>query len=432
MSGKELNSFQIAQQQIKTAVDKLGLSPAVYELLKEPLKVLTVSIPVEMEDGSVKVFTGYRAQHNHAQGPLKGGIRFHPDVTLDEVKALSMWMTFKCAVAGLPYGGGKGGVAVNPKELTPKELERLSRGYIQAVAPILGAEKDIPAPDVYTNPQVMAWMMDEFSKLKGHNEFGVITGKPLSVGGSAGRNEATARGCMITVREAAKAIGLNLKGATVAVQGYGNAGSIVARLLHELGCKIIAVVDSVGGAYSSAGMDPVALADFKAKTGTVKGYPGTRNISNTDLLTMECDILVPAALENQITAEIAPRVKAKIVGEAANGPTTPEADVILHQRGVLVIPDILASAGGVTVSYFEWVQNNMGYYWSEAEVNEKLEREMVKAFQAVYNMYKSRKDVDMRVAAYMVAIRRVAEAMQVRGWLGHTPKENKQKDVLSA
>ncbi|HHW43782.1 glutamate dehydrogenase [Desulfofundulus thermobenzoicus] len=414
----ETNPFINAQQEIKRAVSRLGLHPAVYEILKQPLKVLTVVIPVEMDDGTIRVFTGYRVQHNSAPGPVKGGIRFHPDVTLEEVKALAMWMTFKCAVVGLPYGGSKGGVVCNPRELSPGELERLSRGYVRAIAEIVGAEKDIPAPDVYTNPQIMAWMMDEFSRYKGHNEFGFITGKPLSVGGSAGRNEATARGCAIVVREAARMLGIPLDGATVAVQGYGNAGSIVARLLHEMGCRIIAVVDSTGGAYNAAGMNPVKLREHKARTGSVRGFPGSRPISSAELLTMECDILVPAALENQINASVAGQVKAKIVAEAANGPTTPEGDRILNQKGVFVIPDILASAGGVTVSYFEWVQNNMGYYWTGEEVNRRLEEIMVRGFHEVVAMRRLGRDVDMRLAAYMVAVKKVAEAMEVRGWLG--------------
>ncbi|KKM10137.1 glutamate dehydrogenase [Clostridiales bacterium PH28_bin88] len=427
-----LNPFENAQQEIKRAVTRLGMHPAVYEILKQPMKVLTVVIPVQMDDGSIKVFTGYRAQHNNAPGPYKGGIRFHPDVTLDEVKALAMWMTFKCGVVGLPYGGGKGGVACNPKELSRGELERLSRGYIRAVAEVVGAEKDIPAPDVYTNPQIMAWMMDEFSQLKGYNEFGVITGKPLVVGGSAGRNEATARGCSIVVREAAKTLGFSLKGATVAVQGFGNAGSIVARLLHAEGCRIVAVVDSTGGAYNPAGMDPGRLSEHKVKTGSVKGYPGTKSVSSAELLTMECDILVPAALENQITASVASQVKAKIVAEAANGPTTPDGDRVLTQQGVFLIPDILASAGGVTVSYFEWVQNNMGYYWTEQEVNERLEAIMVKGFQEVLTMKKLGKDIDMRLAAYMVAVKRVADAMAVRGWLGNTTSQVAKMEVKPA
>ncbi|MCL6478072.1 MAG: Glu/Leu/Phe/Val dehydrogenase [Peptococcaceae bacterium] len=432
MSDKELNSFKIAQQQIKAAIQKLNLPASVYEILKQPMNVMTVAIPVKMDDGSVRVFTGYRAQHNYAAGPLKGGVRFHPDVTLEEVMALSMWMTFKCAVVGLPYGGGKGGVICDPKELSPGELERLSRGYIQAIAPIVGPEKDIPAPDVYTNSQIMAWMMDEFCKIRQYNAFGVVTGKPLKIGGSLGRNEATARGCAIAVREMAKAMGLSLEGARVAIQGFGNAGGIVARLLYEMGCRIIAAVDSKGGAYDPAGVDPVKLAAHKAKTGSVKGYPGTRDVAFQELLALDCDILVPAALENQITAENAMQVRARIVAEAANGPTTPEADVILRRKGIQVLPDILASAGGVTVSYFEWVQNNMGYYWTEEEVNRKLEQVIVQAFQEVYEMFKQHKDEDMRVAAYMVAVKRVAEAMQVRGWLDRQENVRWQQKVKSA
>lgn len=418
MSAKKLNSFKMAQQQIKIAAKKLGLSNAVYEILKSPMRTVEVSIPVEMDDGNIKVFTGYRAQHNHARGPLKGGIRFHPDVTLDEVKALSIWMTFKCAVLGLPFGGGKGGVVCDPKKLSLNELERLSRGYIQAIAPVIGSEKDIPAPDVYTNSQIMAWMVDEFAKIRQYNDLGLMTGKPLVLGGSAGRSEATARGCMIAVREVASALGLKLKGATVAVQGYGNAGSIVARLLNELGCKIIAVTDSRGGVYNPGGINPVSLLDYKKQSGSVAGYPGAKSITSQKLLTMECDILIPAALENQITKENAADVKAKIIGEAANGPTTPEADRIFAEKGTMVIPDILANAGGVTVSYFEWVQNNYGYYWTEEEVNSRLEEMMVKAFKEVYDLYKRRKDIDMRTAAYMLSIKRLTEAMQVRGWLG--------------
>ncbi|GAW93031.1 Glu/Leu/Phe/Val family dehydrogenase [Calderihabitans maritimus] len=432
MTENKLNSYRIAQQQIQAAVKQLGLSSTVYELLKQPMRELTVAIPVEMDDGSVKVFIGYRVQHNHALGPLKGGIRFHPEVTLDEVRALAMWMTFKCAVVGLPYGGAKGGVICDPKKLSLRELQRLSRGYVNAVAPLLGIEKDIPAPDVYTNAQVMAWMMDEFSKIKQYNEFGVITGKPQVVGGSAGRHEATARGCMIVVREAARALEIPLQGATVAVQGFGNAGSIIARLLHEQGCRLVAAVDSSGGAYNRRGLDPIRLAEYKSKTGSVKGYPGSQNITSQELLTLDCDILIPAALENQITAQNAPYVKARIIGEAANGPTTPEADRILKENRTLVIPDILASAGGVTVSYFEWVQNRMGYYWSTEEVNKKLEDIMVRSFREVYQTYQQRKDVDMRTAAYMVAIKRISEAMEVRGWLGEEKKEQRERQVLLA
>ncbi|MDI3534128.1 MAG: glutamate dehydrogenase [Thermosediminibacterales bacterium] len=411
-----LNPFKIVQQQLKTACEKLGYDDSVYELLKEPEKVLTVNIPVKMDDGSIKTFIGFRSQHNTAVGPAKGGVRFHPDVTLDEVKALSTWMTIKCSVVGIPYGGAKGGVVVNPKELSKSELERLARGYFRAIASMVGPEKDIPAPDVYTNPQIMAWFMDEYSKLKGYNTPGVVTGKPLNLGGSAGRNEATARGCTFTIREAAKEIGLDLNGATVAVQGYGNAGSVAAKLLAELGCKIVAVNDSKGGAYNPEGLDPLAVLKHKENTSTVKGFPGTKDISGEELLELDVDILIPAALENVITSKNAANIKAKIIGECANGPTTPEADKILYKNGILVIPDILANAGGVTVSYFEWVQNLMNYYWSEEEVNSKLEAIMVKAFKEVYAMHKE-KGVNMREAAYLVSVKRVADAMKIRGWL---------------
>ncbi|MCG0276054.1 MAG: Glu/Leu/Phe/Val dehydrogenase [Thermosediminibacteraceae bacterium] len=411
-----LNPFEIVQKQIKAACEKLGLEDSVYEVLKEPEKVLTVSIPVRMDDGSVKTFIGYRSQHSTVLGPAKGGVRFHPDVTMDEVKALSAWMTFKCAVVGIPYGGGKGGVRCNPKELSSAELERLSRGYFRAISPIIGPEKDIPAPDVYTNAQVMAWFMDEFSQLKGYNTPGVVTGKPIVLGGSLGRTEATSRGVMFIIREAAKKIGLDLTKATVAVQGYGNVGSIAARLLHELGCKIVAVNDSQGGAYNPEGLDPVALLEYKKKNKTVKGFPGSRDITGEELLELDVDILVPAALENVITSRNADKIKAKIIGEAANGPTTPEADEILYKNGVLVIPDILCNAGGVTVSYFEWVQNLMNFYWTEEEVNNKLEHIMVKAFNEVFNIHKEY-GVNMREAAYMLAIKRIAEALKLRGWV---------------
>jgi glutamate dehydrogenase len=411
-----LNPFEIVQKEIKSACEKLGLDNSVYEILKEPERVLTVSIPVKMDDGTTKTFIGFRSQHSTAIGPAKGGVRFHPNVSLDEVKALSTWMTFKCSVVGIPYGGGKGGVICNPKELSKGELERLSRGYFKAISPIIGPEKDIPAPDVYTNAQVMAWFMDEFSTLKGYNTPGVVTGKPIIIGGSLGRNEATARGATFTIREAAKNLGLDLTKATVAIQGYGNAGSIAARLLSELGCKIVAVNDSQGGAYNPEGLDPKAVLEFKEKNKTVKGFPGSKDISGEDLLELDVDILVPAALENVITSKNAANIKAKIVGECANGPTTPEADKVLYENGVLVIPDILCNAGGVTVSYFEWVQNLMNFYWTEEEVNTRLEHIMVKAFNEVYKMHKDYK-VNMREAAYMVSIKRIADAMKVRGWI---------------
>ncbi|MDI6823695.1 MAG: Glu/Leu/Phe/Val dehydrogenase [Bacillota bacterium] len=417
MTQETLNPFHIVQRQIREAVDALGVEPAAYEILKQPMRFLEVSIPVRMDDGSLKVFTGYRSQHNDALGPTKGGIRYHPGVFADEVKALSMWMTFKCSLLGLPYGGGKGAIACNPKEMSKGELERLSRGFVRAIAQIVGPEKDIPAPDVYTNPQIMAWMVDEFSQLRGYNNFGLMTGKPLIIGGSVGRSEATGRGCVIVALEAARVLGIPVQGARVVVQGFGNAGSVAARLMHEAGARVIAVNDSKGGAYNPDGLDPVAVNEYKARAGSVKGAPGTRDISNADLLALECDILIPAALENQITSQNAGQVKAKIVSEAANGPTTPEGDEILAGRGILVIPDILASAGGVTVSYFEWVQNLQSFYWTEEEVNARLEQMMKRSFSAVYRMHQEKR-VPMRQAAFMVAVDRVVQAMRVRGWLG--------------
>ena len=417
MSEQTMNPFLICQSQIKEACDQLNLEPSAYEILKLPKRIIEVSIPVKMDDGTIKVFTGWRSQHNDACGPNKGGLRFHPDTYADEVRALSMWMTFKCATLGLPYGGGKGAVECNPKELSAGELERLSRGFIEQIAPIIDDDIDIPAPDVYTNAQIMAWMTDEYSRLRGRNKFGIVTGKPIILGGSLGRNEATARGCVTVVVEACKALGIELKGATASIQGYGNAGSIAAMLMHELGIKIICAEDSRGCVYSEAGIDPKALLDYKAQNGKVTGFPGTKALATGDSLTVECDILIPAALENAITMANVKDVKAKIIGEAANGPTTPEADEVLHEKGVFVIPDILASAGGVTVSYFEWVQNLMNYYWTEEEVNEKLEILMVKAFKAVYEMQKE-KGVKMRTAAFMHAVNRVADVMRIRGWLG--------------
>ncbi|HHY38888.1 MAG TPA: Glu/Leu/Phe/Val dehydrogenase [Clostridia bacterium] len=417
MAAEQRNPFKIVQGQIRQAVEALGLEPSVYEIMKQPLRFLEVAVPVKMDDGSVRVFQGYRSQHNDAVGPCKGGVRFHPDVYADEVKALSVWMTIKCAVLGLPYGGGKGGVACNPKELSKGELERLSRSYIRAISQIVGPEKDIPAPDVYTNAQIMAWMTDEYSQISQKNQFGIVTGKPIIIGGSLGRNEATARGCVITIREAAKKLGIEIRGARTVVQGFGNAGSIAAKLMHDMGAKVIAVNDTKGGAYNPNGMDPDALMKHKAETSSVVNFPGSTPISNRDLLALECEVLIPAALENQLTSENAADVKAKIVGEAANGPTTPEADETLFKNGVFVIPDVLANAGGVTVSYFEWVQNLMNFYWTEEEVNSKLERMMISAFNAVYEMHK-RKNVKMRDAAYLVAVERVANAMRVRGWLG--------------
>ena len=411
------NPFEIAQAQLDKAASKLKMDPAVHAVLREPLRELHVSLPVKMDDGSVRVFKGFRVQYNDARGPNKGGIRFHPDETIDTVRALAAWMTWKCAVVDIPLGGGKGGVICNPKEMSEMELERLSRAYIGQVGRILGPEKDIPAPDVYTTPQIMAWMMDEFSKITGYNSPGVITGKPLALGGSEGRGDATARGGAYTVREAAKHLNIDLTKATVAIQGFGNAGQYAATLFAELlGCKIVAVSDTKGGIYSEDGIDPEAVVKHKLATGSVIGFPGTRPLSNADLLELSVDVLVPSALEGVITGDNAGNVHAKIICELANGPTSPEADEILWANNVFVIPDFLANAGGVTVSYFEWVQNVIGYYWEEEDVYEKLDKKMTRAFNDVLAMSLDYK-VDMRVAAYMVSIQRVAEAMRLRGWV---------------
>lgn len=412
-----VNALESVRAELREAVTALGLGNGVYEILKSPQRFLEVSVPLVRDDGRLEVFTGYRSQHNDALGPAKGGLRFHPDVTADEVRALSIWMTIKCALLGLPFGGGKGGVVCDPGELSPRELEALSRGYLRAIARFIGPDKDIPAPDVHTNPQVMAWMVDEFARLAQHNAFGALTGKPVVLGGSLGRVEATGRGCIIAVREACRRRGIDLRGARVAVQGFGNVGAAAALLAHEEGARVIAVSDSRGGVHHPEGLDPRRLSEHKARTGRVAGFPGAEAVSNEELLELPCDILIPAALENQIHAGNAPRVRARIVAEAANGPTTPEADAILFQRGILVIPDVLANAGGVTVSYFEWVQNLYGYYWSEAEVNERLEQMMRRAFAQVYDLAREQA-IGLRKAAYRVAVRRVAEAMRLRGWLG--------------
>jgi len=411
------NPFRIAQAQLDKAAAKLGLDPAVHAVLREPLRELHVSLPVKMDDGSVKVFKGFRVQYNDARGPNKGGIRFHPDETIDTVRALAAWMTWKCAVVDIPLGGGKGGVICNPKEMSDAELERLSRAYIDQVGRILGPEKDVPAPDVYTTPQIMAWMMDEYSKITGYNAPGVITGKPLAVGGSEGRGDATARGGAYTVREAAKYLNIDLSKATCAIQGFGNAGQYAATLFAGiLGCRIVAVSDTKGGVYCESGINPEEIVKHKLATGSVIGFPGTRPVSNEDLLELTVDVLVPAALEGVITGENAGRIKARIICELANGPTTPEADEILYRNNVFVIPDFLANAGGVTVSYFEWVQNLMNYYWEEEEIHAKLDKKMTKAFADVLAVSLDYQ-VDMRTAAYMVAVQRVAEAMKLRGWV---------------
>ncbi|NMB26275.1 MAG: Glu/Leu/Phe/Val dehydrogenase [Firmicutes bacterium] len=409
--------YEVVSELVEKAATRMQLNPQVKELLREPIRTLTVSVPVKMDDGRVRVFQGFRCQHNDVLGPFKGGIRFHPEADEDEVKALAALMTYKCSVVGLPFGGAKGGVLCDPSELSQGELERLSRGFIKAIANIIGPDKDIPAPDVNTNALVMGWFVDEFSSIKGSYQPGVVTGKPLILGGSKGRTEATGRGVMLVIREAAKAFGFPLDGATVAIQGFGNVGNYAAKYLHDLGCKIIAVADIFGGAYNPEGIDPYALKEYELANRTVKGFSDTRPISNEELLALECDILIPAALGNQITKANAANVKSKWIVEAANGPTTPEADKILQDKGILVIPDILANAGGVTVSYFEWVQNNYNYYWAEDEVGERLEQVMVDAFQAVYGAYQGQEGTSLRVAAYMVALERLARAMEARGWV---------------
>ena len=403
------------QTVIHKALEKLGYPEEVYELLKEPLRMMTVKIPIRMDDGSVKVFTGYRAQHNDAVGPTKGGIRFHPNVSEKEVKALSIWMSLKCGIVDLPYGGGKGGIVCDPRDMSFRELERLSRGYVRSISQIVGPTKDIPAPDVFTNSQIMAWMMDEYSRIDEFNSQGFITGKPLVLGGSHGRESATAKGVTICIREAAKKKGIELVGARVVVQGFGNAGSYLAKFMHDAGAKIIGISDAYGALHDPDGLDVDYLLDRRDSFGTVtKLFNNT--ITNKELLELDCDILVPAAIENQITEENAYNIRASIVVEAANGPTTLEATEILTERGILLVPDVLASAGGVTVSYFEWVQNNQGYYWTEEEVEEKLEKVMVKSFASIYETAETRR-VDMRLAAYMVGVRKMAEASRFRGWI---------------
>lgn len=416
MSEKTLNPFEIAQQQVKKACDLLGADPAVYEILKNPARVLEVSIPVKMDDGSVKTFIGYRSQHNDAVGPYKGGVRFHQDVTRDEVKALSTWMTFKCGVVGIPYGGGKGGVTVDPRELSNAELERLSRGYARAIAPIIGERKDIPAPDVNTNGQIMAWFVDEYEKATGNFEPGVFTGKPVDFYGSLARTEATGYGVAIMARDAAKKINLPLENARVAIQGFGNVGSFAALYIAEMGAKVVAVADHTVCLYNEDGLDVAALKAYVAQNKVVKGFPGkAQELDRSSIMGIDCDILMPCALENQITSQNANDIKAKIVAEGANGPTTPEADKILFEKGIIVVPDILANAGGVTVSYFEWVQNLMRYTWTFEEVQEKQEQLMVKAFEEIWQLKEEHK-VDMRTAAYMMSIKRIAVAMKLRGW----------------
>jgi glutamate dehydrogenase (NAD(P)+) len=411
---EDLNPYRISQIQFDIAAEYLKLDAGLRQILRTPKRVLEVSIPTKMDNGQVKVFTGYRVQHNIARGPAKGGIRYHPAVTLDEVKALASWMTWKTATVNIPYGGGKGGVICDPKRMTKAELERMTRRYASEILPIIGPEQDIPAPDVYTDSQTMAWIMDTYSMTKGYSSLGVVTGKPVSIGGSEGRNEATARGCLVVVEEACKVKKISLRGASVAIQGFGNAGAIAARLFTEKKAKVIAISDSRGGVFNSRGIDPLKAARYKERSGTVVGMPGTSRISNDDLLTMKCDILIPAALENVITLNNVDQIKAKIVAEAANGPTTPHADEVLARKGILLLPDILANAGGVTVSYFEWVQDLQSFFWAEGEVNTKLEMIMRRAFIEVHEAARKHR-THMRTGAYVLAVGRVADATLVRG-----------------
>ncbi|PRO66789.1 Glu/Leu/Phe/Val family dehydrogenase [Alkalicoccus urumqiensis] len=414
-SSQEQNVLTSTQTVIKQALEKLGYSDEVYQLMKEPLRMMTVRIPVRMDDGSVKIFTGYRAQHNDAIGPTKGGVRFHPDVSETEVKALSIWMSLKAGIVDLPYGGGKGGIVCDPRTMSFPEVERLSRGYVRAISQIVGPTKDIPAPDVQTNSQIMAWMMDEYSRMKEFDSPGFITGKPLVLGGSHGREAATAKGVTISIREAAKRRGIQLEGARIIIQGFGNAGSFLAKFMNDAGANVVGISDVQGGLYDPDGLDIDYLLDRRDSFGTVTNL-FKNTLTNQEILEQECDILVPAAIENQITEANADNIQAQIVVEAANGPTTMKATEILHQRGILLVPDVLASSGGVTVSYFEWVQNNQGYYWEEEEVDEKLEKVMTTAFDNVYRVAQMR-NVDMRLAAYMVGVRKMAEASRFRGWI---------------
>ena len=416
MAKETLNPFEIAQKQIKSACDKLNADPAVYEILKNPMRVLEVSFPVKLDDGTVKTFVGYRSQHNNAVGPFKGGLRFHPGVTRDEVKALSTWMTFKCSVAGIPYGGGKGGMAINPKEYSKAELERISKGFAKAISPIIGEKVDIPAPDVNTNGQIMSWMVDAYEEVAGKSTKGVFTGKPLEFGGSLARTEATGYGVNLTAKKALAKLNIDVKGATYAVQGFGNVGFYTAYYAHKDGAKIVAFSNSDVAIYNENGIDMEAVIKDFEENGRIaanKGYG--KDITNNELLELEVDVLAPCALENQITSENADRIKAKVITEGANGPTTPEADEILFKKGIIVIPDILANSGGVVVSYFEWVQNLQSYYWPFEEVQQKEDALLSGAFEDVWTLASEYK-VDLRNAAYMKSIERISKAMKLRGW----------------
>ena len=410
-----INPFSVALKQLDEASKIIGIDKGMHDVLAQPKRILIVSIPTRMDNDEIHVFTGFRSQHNDARGPFKGGIRYHPQVSIDEVKALSMWMTWKCAIANIPYGGGIGGIICNPKQMSTGELERMTRRYAYAIADIIGPHTDIPAPDVYTGGKEMSWIMDTYSALKGNFvQPEVITGKPLSIGGSLGRNEATGRGLSFTVREAAKKLGINLRAATVAVQGFGNAGQFAAQLLEEMGAKVVAVSDSQGGISNKNGISIGSVRAHKEKTGSVVGFPGSKSISNEEILETDCTILVPAALENQITKNNAANVSAKLVAEAANGPTTPEADEILHKNKIMVIPDVLANSGGVTVSYFEWLQNLRREYWTEEQVNSMLDKKMTEAFSDVYDTH-DKYQVNMRKASIALAVGRVTEAIKTRG-----------------
>jgi glutamate dehydrogenase/leucine dehydrogenase len=412
---EKINPFEVALTQLEEASNILNLDKGMLQILSNPKRILTVSIPTKMDDGSIRVFTGFRSQHNDARGPCKGGIRYHPDVTIEEVKALSMWMTWKCAIANIPYGGGKGGIICNPKKMSENELERMTRRFAYLISDIIGPYKDIPAPDVYTGGKEMAWIMDTYSTLKGNYvQPEVITGKPIAIGGSLGRNEATGRGLAYTVREAAKKINIDMKQATIVVQGFGNAGQFASKLVEEQGAKMIAASDSQGAIINKDGIDADALMKFKKETGTVAGFENAKSVSNDELLETECTILIPAALENQITKNNADKIKTKIIAEAANGPTTPEADEILFKKDILVIPDVLANGGGVTVSYFEWLQNLRREYWTEEEVNNRLDINITKSFFDVYDTH-DKYNVDMRKAATLLAINRVVDAINIRG-----------------
>jgi glutamate dehydrogenase (NAD(P)+) len=406
--------FNAMLQEFDGAARILGLDPGIWKVLTHPKRQITVSCPVQMDNGEIEVFTGYRVQYNITLGPAKGGIRYHPNVSLDEVTALAAWMTWKCAVAHIPFGGGKGGIIVDPNRLSRRELEALTRRYVAEIVDAIGPEKDVPAPDVNTNDQTMAWIMDTYSMHVGHTSTAVVTGKPIEMGGSLGRREATGRGVMIVTRESAKHLGLDIKNATVAVQGFGNVGSVSADLISRLGARIVAVTDWKGGVYNEKGLDIVKMLDYAQQHRTIDGFPGGDKLDGNKIFGLDVDVLVPAALENQITMENAPSIKAKIIAEGANGPTTPDAHKHLHERGVFVIPDILANAGGVTTSYFEWVQDRHGYFWTEEEVNQRLEHKMMEAFSDVLGM-SLRYKTDLRTAAYIVAINRVATVTKLRG-----------------